>query len=462
MTSDQKRSRPRYWSIRSRLVTLVLVFGFVFTLIAVGVEYSLSYGREEARVRSAFDSIESGVLPALSLSVFEFDIEQIQALLKGITLFDEVGYVRLEERRQDTHTLLAAVGSRSSESAISRTYPLQYEYEGQIREVGRLVLAADMNAISKRIRNQVVGALITNGSLILLVSLFLLLLVQRMITRHLERTDRFVSAIEFPNDVPAQLVLDRNGLGSHFRDEIDEIVSALNEMTGRVAETYQELDAASENLTAVVSEREALIRELYHRTKNNMQVIMSMLSLKASRLPHEPVVSQLVSDMRERIYAMALVHEKLYKSNSLTQINMREYLEELTEYLMESNRHVDREVQKVVVVEEIDFVLDAAIACGVIVSELVSNSMKHAFSLDRAGSIRITLNTAPGGMMRLTVSDNGVGFPSDFDSRRRLSMGVETIYALGEEQLDGHVLFENEEGSKCEILFPMSACRVDS
>ena len=462
MTLDRQRSGRRYWSIRSKLLTLVLAFGFVFTFIAVGVEYSLSYGREENRVQSAFDSVESGFVPALSLSVFEFDNEQTQTLLRGIASFNEIGHVRVEEKREDSYTIVASQGSRGQEQAIRGVYPLNYNYEGQIREVGRLVVSADMNAISERIQKQVLSLLITNATLILLISLLIAILVQRILIRHLEQTDEFARAIQLPAVAPPKLVLNRRGPGSHFRDELDDIAIALNDLTQRVTETYQELDTAREDLTAAVSERETLIRELYHRTKNNMQVIMSMLSLKASHLGHEPIVNQLVTDIRQRIYAMALVHEKLYKGSNLTEINMREYMEELTDYLLAGNGRGDRRIRKAVSIENIDFFLDAAIACGLIVSELLSNSLKHGFPEDQDGTISISLSKTPDHMMRLAVSDDGVGIPPDFNSRRQHSMGIETIYAIGEEQLEGDVTFQSDTGFKCEIVFPITACCLAS
>ena len=209
---------------------------------------------------------------------------------------------------------------------------------------------------------------------------------------------------------------------------------------------------AEQHIKAALEEKEVLLRELSHRTKNNMFVIRSMLALQAARTENEEV-KRIVSDTEDKIYAMALVHQKLYQSEQLSQINLQDYLKELTSALARSRAVSADQVSIIVEAEPIAATIDTAIPCGLVVTELVSNAFKHAFPDDKPGEIVINLFKTADGMTHLCIADNGIGVAENFDFRKQSTLGLQTIFMIVEHQLGGTIRFESKNGLSCDIQF---------
>ena len=206
-------------------------------------------------------------------------------------------------------------------------------------------------------------------------------------------------------------------------------------------------------LREALAEREVLLRELYHRTKNNMSVISAMLELKAMEAEDEAII-RVFQEMQGRIQAMALVHEKLYRTQNLSSIDLRAYIEDLVPLVEASHHAFAGDVNVTVEAESIEVLFDAAVPCGLILTELLSNAYKHAFKSEGEHRVDISLRRLNGnGLVSLRVADNGQGVPSDFDFRSVPSLGLQTIFALAERQLSGEIHFETEGGVACEVIF---------
>lgn len=204
-------------------------------------------------------------------------------------------------------------------------------------------------------------------------------------------------------------------------------------------------ERAEELIKSALSEKEILIKELYHRTKNNMQVISSFLQLQSHALKDEKI-SFLVQNVVARIQAMALVHEKLYKSKNLSQINIREYLEELIDLMM---RYYNISKEKITIdlqIEDVYFIIDTAIPVGLVVNEIISNSFKHAFPDNRKGVISVKLFRNTDNSIILILSDNGKGLPEGFDINNCNTLGFVTTVKIIEDQLQGTIDFKNANG----------------
>ena len=199
-----------------------------------------------------------------------------------------------------------------------------------------------------------------------------------------------------------------------------------------------------------LSEKNVLLRELYHRTKNNMQVICSMLSMKSDQLRDE-AARIAFEDVANRICSMALVHEMLYESHSLSSIDLGKYLAELIDLLGKSRAGASKEISFRLELSALNVSIEKAIPIGLIVTELVTNSMRHAFEGRPVGSISASLSSE-GGSALLVVLDDGVGLPPHFDWRSSRSMGLRIIGTLAD-QLGGTVEFESEKGAACRIAF---------
>ncbi|MGD8626300.1 MAG: histidine kinase dimerization/phosphoacceptor domain -containing protein, partial [Anaerolineae bacterium] len=207
-----------------------------------------------------------------------------------------------------------------------------------------------------------------------------------------------------------------------------------------------------EQLRQAVQEKETLLRELYHRTKNNMQVIDAMLQLQAS-YAEDDRLQDVFGEMQNRIRAMALVHERLYQSQSLSRIDLGRYVVDLTTLLVDSYEILPYRIEIDLEVEEVSVSLESAIPCGLILNELLSNAFKHAFPGDAQGTIHVRLGQEKDGEIVLEVADDGVGLPAGFDLRQSDTLGMLIILSVGERQLGGQVTFRVEGGVACQVRF---------
>jgi len=161
-----------------------------------------------------------------------------------------------------------------------------------------------------------------------------------------------------------------------------------------------------------------------------------------------------LSDMERRIKAMALVHEKLYQVQDLSRVNLGEYVSAVAHFMMGSYALLANRIELVLDVEEVPVLIDTATPCGLILNELLTNALRHAFPEGQAGQIRIHLyQVADTEEIVLQVSDNGVGVPDAFDFRGGGTLGLRTVFALGERQLRGTVTFEVNHGVTYQVRF---------
>lgn len=195
-------------------------------------------------------------------------------------------------------------------------------------------------------------------------------------------------------------------------------------------------------------EKEVMLKEIHHRVKNNLQIISSLLELQSYQIT-DPETKVVFSESQNRVRTMALVHEKIYQSSDLSSINYREYIEQLIAYL--SDAYHNPNVIHKIDAEDIRMSIDHAIPCGIIINELVSNSLKHAFPDQRVGRILISLKQKENTVV-LRVSDNGIGLPPDFEIGNTKSLGLELVNALVH-QLNAKMEIQLEEGTSFEIVF---------
>ncbi len=204
-------------------------------------------------------------------------------------------------------------------------------------------------------------------------------------------------------------------------------------------------------LEAALAEKEALLKEIHHRVKNNMQVISSLLNLQSRYLKH-PLDVEIFKESQRRIRSMALIHEMLYQSKSLSQIDFGEYVRKLMDSLRGSMDATRGRVSYNLDVHHVRLEIQAAIPCGFIVNELVSNSLKHAFPGERRGEISVGLIREADDSILLTVRDDGVGLPLGVDPATCDSMGLQLVATLAK-QIDGTVTLEPGPGARFAVRF---------
>lgn len=219
-----------------------------------------------------------------------------------------------------------------------------------------------------------------------------------------------------------------------------------------VIEDITERKQVEDQLKVSLREKEMLLRELYHRTKNNMQVISSLLNLQSLTIDDKQML-EVVKDIQHRIRSISLVHEKLYQSKDLSNVNLKDYIQELTDALVTSYEGSKHRISLTLDIDNVFISLDSITTCGLIINELVSNSLKHAFPDNREGTIRIVLYLTDGDEMGLRISDNGIGLPQGLDFRDTKSLGLKLVRKLAEDQLGGKVELQDEKGTDFLIKF---------
>ena len=220
---------------------------------------------------------------------------------------------------------------------------------------------------------------------------------------------------------------------------------------------------AEQKIATALEEKEILLRELYHRTKNNMQVILAMLSLESARSSNEEMKTS-YKEIANRIQAMALVHQKLYQSQNLTHINLQEYLQELAELLLHSFRLTSEKISLRCDIEPVDVLIDTAMPCGLVVTELISNSLKYAFpgGSERRDQPAAYQEGSRRSSCAVRITELASRPISIFSNLK--SYGLRSVFALVEHQLQGQVSFTSDQGLACHIRFSDTfyAPRVDS
>jgi two-component sensor histidine kinase/PAS domain-containing protein len=228
--------------------------------------------------------------------------------------------------------------------------------------------------------------------------------------------------------------------------ENEEKLKSFNEsLKAEIAERRR----AEERMAASLQEKEVLLKEIHHRVKNNLQIVSSLLSLQSENIDLlDP--ARTFRESQDRIRSMALVHEKLYRSGDVARIDFREYVESLTMGLYRSY-FPGPGVRIFADIENVSLDIDLAVSCGLIINELVSNSLKYAFPDGRTGEIRV-------GMVRdwrkfiLTVSDSGAGLPPGLDFRNTSSLGLQLVNTLVG-QLEGTIELDTARGTRFKITF---------
>lgn len=208
---------------------------------------------------------------------------------------------------------------------------------------------------------------------------------------------------------------------------------------------------AEERLQASLAEKEVLLKEVHHRVKNNLQVISSLLDLQSEYIKDEHLL-QFFRESRDRIKTMALVHERLYNSEDFTSIDFRDYVENLVAHLAQSYVENPDRISFRLEMTKVPLAIHEAIPCGLIINELVSNAMKHAFPPGRKGEITVACREVSDGTVRLEVGDNGVGLPAGLDFRNTETLGLQLVTMLVR-QLRGRIEMSGDAGILWEITF---------
>ncbi|MBI5460502.1 PAS domain S-box protein [Methanobacterium sp.] len=217
-----------------------------------------------------------------------------------------------------------------------------------------------------------------------------------------------------------------------------------------IATDITERKIATDQLKSSLMEKEVLLKEIHHRVKNNMQIISSLLNLQTHHVHDDKIAVDVLKESQNRVKSMAMIHEKLYQSKDFTNIQFDDYIERLISELFYSyNIRKDR-VKPSIEVEEVRLNIETAVPCGLIISELVSNCLKHAFP-EGEGELNLSLKIVDD-KYELIISDNGIGFPKELNFENTESLGLQLVNSLVK-QIDGNIKLDKSHGTKFTIIF---------
>ncbi len=261
------------------------------------------------------------------------------------------------------------------------------------------------------------------------------------------------------------LTLEKKQLLLHEKHR-EELKRSHDELERRVAERTADLQDLNERLVGEIEERkraedlikrslrekEVMLQEIHHRVKNNLHIISSLLALQGRHADDDKVAAALKGS-RDRVRSMAIIHEQLYQSSDLGRIDFGEYLQSLTTALLKSLGDETLPVSFKIRADPVWFEIETAIPCGLIVNELASNCLKHAFDGITAPVIRVELHHLGESRYELVVADNGKGIPGDWESRLSKSLGLRLVTELAQTQLRGKMEVICEDGTEFRISF---------
>jgi len=232
---------------------------------------------------------------------------------------------------------------------------------------------------------------------------------------------------------------------------VDERTSELAQANSRLQAEVAERKHAEELVKASLAEKEVLLKEVHHRVKNNLQIISTLLDLQTESI-HDDQALKSFRDSQDRIKAMALIHERLYRSRDLASIDFAEYVNNLAGFLFHSYVQDPEQISLRTDVGDVVLEIDEAIPCGLIINELITNCLKHGFPEGRKGEIAIICHVGSNGLVTLEVADTGIGLPAGFDLRTAGSLGLQ-IVAMLVRQLRGSVEMRSCNGASFIISF---------
>ncbi|MBA7584083.1 hypothetical protein ES708_26036 [subsurface metagenome] len=233
-------------------------------------------------------------------------------------------------------------------------------------------------------------------------------------------------------------------------DEVGILADSFNNMISRLSQSLTSLKENEEQLRASLEEKELLLKEIHHRVKNNLQIISSLLKLESASTKNTMTIRAL-KQTQERIRAMGIIHEILYKSNNFSHISTADYIRRLTTYLLTSYGMNNYSITLRTDIEDILIDLNRGIPCGLIINELISNSLKYAFPQGKKGEITISFNYKDDKYI-LVISDNGVGLPKKINLQKVQTLGLTIVNTLVK-QLEGTIELDGQVGTTFKIVF---------
>jgi two-component sensor histidine kinase/uncharacterized membrane protein affecting hemolysin expression len=465
-------------AIRGKLIIIMMISSLGALILASGILiiYDNITTRESIvrKVQVLADVTALNCTAALSFNSKTDATETLSALraekhILSARVYDKTGQFFAEYERngqlQDTFvSQKPEPGHRFDKEFFTLTCPILLEQD----TIGAINLTSDLSEISARNKKyaSAMGIIVIASSL---VALFLLTRLQNVITVPIlqlaevargisERKDYSLRARLRGDDEVGFLISTFNKMIEQIQQRDLELKNAHDELEHRVVERTMDLQAevnerrrAEDRIKSSLIEKEMLLKEIHHRVKNNLQIIVSLLNLQARNVEDE-TTRELFLDSQSRVKSMALIHERLYRSNNLAEIEISDYIHNLLQYFRTTLVQNNLKLSITENIESFFLGVDEAVPCGLIITELMTNALKHAFIGMAEGTITVMCRNHNSGTIELSVADNGKGLPKDFNIENSDSLGMTLVTSLSN-QLNGKLDIKTENGTKVTLMF---------
>ncbi len=447
-----------YPSLETKFILIITLTALLFSFLAIAGQYYVEYQYEMHNIEQNLFSIETSYLTAITASRFFLDDDQLGILLRGIYSRPNINFVAVLEERNNFRSAVAAMGTYTGRNSLERTFPLVYTYKDEERTLGVLFVEAGLSHLHAKLRNQVFLNIVGIIFITLFFAASIILFQQRFILRHLKKINLYLKSVRLTSSSYIALSLDREHFFFKHPDELDTITRTINRMLSRISSSYKKEQESREQLSSALQERETLVRELYHRTRNTMQVILSMLVIEASRMEESPATRILIKETERRIFSVSLVHELLYRSQDLSHIDSTVFVEELVRYMMND---VSADTGTDLQTQSFPLILDTAIPLGLILIELLSLSLRYRRTREDGHTIHIELSLDENNYGFLYFQDKEVNMKNiRSESENQAVTAITLIQAISKQQMNSKGDFSSNDELEWHMQFPLSLYSV--
>lgn len=412
-------------SLGKRLALAMAAIGAAVAMAVSSAQALVAYRSGQLRLEDELDRNVDHYVAAVSEALWIFDEKLLRALLDGMVRSPELSWASVSDRSG----VELGAGEKPSTERWLKVIPLNYPVRGVLSPIGELRLAGDEAAAKRAAMETLTVSLPISLAAILFLSLIVYFMLSREVSKPLAEAAALIGALE-PEEPAGELSLARPRRG----DEIDALVAAFGDMTARLKSAFGKRLEAEAGLEQALADRELLIRELHHRTRNNMQTLVALLALEKSRISDEAAVAAFEA-IESRMASMALVHRFLYASEDLSAINLADYVRARVEEALDDGRGGAVAVEYEL--DDLRVSIDVAVPFGIILGELVELERRHVFSGGRGGWMRILLSDRGGGKVELVVEDDGSDSPRLEACEDGDGLSYDLLHSLAEGQLGG-------------------------
>jgi len=340
----------------------------------------------------------------------------------------------IRERKKMEESLIKSEEKYRTLFELDPDYTLLLDTDGIIVDVNNAA-----TSITGKSRNEIVGKPLNESGIIIL--------------EDIEKQREKLAIILEKNDIQSfeVRIMDKNGNIRWVNVKITTI--KRNDNVFFILIIASDITATKQfekELKDSIREKEVLLQEIHHRVKNNMQIISSLMNIQTRYLDDEESINVL-KESQNRVKSMAIIHEKLYRSKDFSKIYFIDYIENLVWDLFYSYSVKKGTIEPVLDIDDIKLNIETSVPCGLIITELVSNSLKYAFPDNQNGEIFVSLKIR-GDEYELIIRDNGIGFPDNIDFRSTDSLGLQLVNSLTD-QIDGKIEMKNDNGTEFKIIF---------